>query len=216
VRHKTNAFTVVAAIAAVVSIAGGSFILFRPLRGSGAAIVRARPSGVPRDARNVSSRGAIPKRGSAAPWIFPPSVERPAHALDAVLVIRKRNLLVLAHNEQLLEEADEQAFDSLHMPETSRLPVRRVNDEWDEKRRALLSVGVEGQTPEREIADADAGNAELDRTRGIALASLLGVARFEEFETAELAALSRLRERFRGGAGRRGAATSPPFDLAER
>lgn len=206
--------TVVAALLALLSIAGGALVVLRLPRKDGAAVADERPTGMAGESLGVPARARGEDVRSRADGIWFPTTDRPARATSEVTAIAKRNLMILEHREQLLEEADERAFQSLRLPEPLCTLVRRVNDEWAEKRRSVLSGPIGAQTPEQAIASAEAANAELDRTRRVALANVLEATNLQELEAAEDAESSRLRERFRGWEERVGGTGQPRFDLA--
>ena len=210
-----HALTVAATVLALLTITGGALVVLRLPRRSPAAVVDAGAAGMPGESQGAPLRA--PARASRAGAVGIPShttIDRPSRVTSEVTAILKRNRLVLEHRQQLLEQADEWAFQSLQLPEPLCVLVRRVNDEWAEKRRALSNAPVGGQTPEQAMAGAEAGNAELDRTRRVALANVLGWAKLQELDAAEGAALSRLRERFRGWEDRVGGTARPTIDLA--
>jgi hypothetical protein len=211
--RQFRTWTAVAAVAALLAVAGALRLLAPPPRKVGAAGATAQTSDRPPSSPShaaASPADAAPARRSPREADHAPGLDR------AVAAIRKRNLLVLAHEEQLLEHADEQAFDAVQMPGRLRVAVRNLNDDWAQERRALLGDQVAGRTPAAEVAAADSANAALDRTRREELMRLLGASDFAAFGVAETAALDRVRERYPGWAGRVGNAAGPAFDLAAR
>jgi hypothetical protein len=162
---------------------------------------------------------APPRVAPPTPLPPGPRVTPPAGRLAvgaAVMAIKKRNLLIAAHDQQLLEQADEQAFDALDLPAASRALLRAINDRSAEDRRALLGAEISGRTSEDEAAAAEAGNAALDRDRRAKLVGVLGVDQLGAFEAAESEALAQLRRRFPGWDQRVGSVTTTPLDLAAR
>jgi hypothetical protein len=211
--RRFQTWVVIATGAALLAIVGASRLLARPPRTVGAAGAAAQ---------TATSVEPPPSHTTAPIAVAAPS-QRPPRLADrglgsdrAVAAIRKRNLLALEHEERVLEHADEQAFDAVQMPDRLRVSVRNLNDDWTQKRRAMLGDEVAGRAPADEALAADSGNAALDRTRREALMQRLGMADFAAFQAAETAALDRLGERYPGWAERVGKAARPTFDLNAR
>jgi hypothetical protein len=215
-KSRASAFAVFAVVAAIAITISGVIVLSRPRRGSGAAEAGARASEWIEPYAAARTSGRAPARAEAR-WPAPAADDAAAPGADpAVMVVRKRNLLIVAHEQQLLEEADERALGAMHASEALRTSIRQINEDWAEAKRAQLSADSPGRTPEQEEAAAGASNAGLDRARAVEVENLLGTAGLREFESAERDALTRVRERFHGWAERTGrsAETEPPIDFA--
>jgi hypothetical protein len=140
----------------------------RPAPAPPAAMVEAPPP-----ANNVAS-GADEAR--------PPSEARPS----------RRALLAVNHNRRM-QEADEQAFERLKLPEATRVAIRQLNEEH----RRRTEVG-----PERPQGPDVGELAAAVNAREASLKLLLGVAPARDFDAEERAAIQRLRGKYRFEWGR--------------
>jgi hypothetical protein len=106
----------------------------------------------------------------------------------------RRGLLVVNHNRRL-QEADENVFATLALPESTRASIRQINDEY-RKRTEPSSDATAGDPP----AAFDALAAL--KTRHDELTSLLGADPAKSFDAEERIAVMRLRGKYRYEWGR--------------
>jgi hypothetical protein len=130
---------------------------------------------------------APPPQPAAAP---PPAVpvEQPAPDAapppDTRAVLKKRALLIADHNIQVIRDADEKAFATMDLPEETRTAIRRINDDYTNRKRDQLAHDEPFPTgPDQLVAGPNA--AEADRLRQEALDQLLGSDAGPKFRAAE-------------------------------
>jgi hypothetical protein len=102
----------------------------------------------------------------------------------------RRGLLVVNHNRRL-QEADENVFVTLALPESTRASIRQINDEY---RRRTEAAG-DAVTPPSDEASAL-------KARQAALTLLLGADSAKSFDAEERGAVMRLRGKYRYEWGR--------------
>jgi len=95
----------------------------------------------------------------------------------------KRPLFVAPDPERVLRDADEQAFETLHLPEATRAAIRKINETHAETQRALRAGTIT--------------TAEGLPTRRAAIDQLLGPDAGHQFSAAENVATKRLRSKYR-------------------
>jgi hypothetical protein len=108
----------------------------------------------------------------------------------------KRPLFVRPEPERVLRDADEQAFETLQLPEATRAAIRKINETYADTQRQLragLITTTEGLPTRRE-----------------AIQQLLGAEAGHQFETAEHVATKQLRSQYR----RQSLHGVPPGDVA--
>jgi hypothetical protein len=136
----------------------------------------------------VPERPTPPPPPASPPPVTPAAATPPETfaALDAAadppIAQTKRPLFVAPEPERVIRDADEQAFEMLHMPEATRAAIRKINDDHAEKQRAIQ----DGAPP-----------PEGMQTRRDAIGQLLGVDAAHQFDAAERVATKRLRSRYR-------------------
>ncbi len=109
----------------------------------------------------------------------------------------RRGLLVINHNRRL-QEADENVFASLGLPESTRASIRRINDEY---RRRTEPGGGDAAAAGAIAATGSDATAALEARKN-ALASLLGADSAKSFDAEERSAVMRLRGKYRYEWGR--------------
>jgi len=114
----------------------------------------------------------------------PPADDQPPPAPS------RRGLLVINHNRRL-QEADENVFATLALPDSTRASIRQINDEY--RRRTEPSGDAAGAPTV--VASGDASAAL--KARQDALTSLLGTESAKSFDTEERVAVMRLRGKYR-------------------
>jgi hypothetical protein len=174
----------------------GIFLVFRPrhVRRQGAAVetltapdappplpVSALPALAP-PAAMVESPPSANSVASAGDDALPPPETRPS----------RRALLAVNHNRRM-QEADEQAFERLKLPEATRVAIRQLNEEH--RKRTELGPERSQETDGGELAAAVKAREE-------SLKLLLGVGAAKDFESEERAAIQRLRGKYRFEWGR--------------
>jgi hypothetical protein len=104
-------------------------------------------------------------------------------AVDPARAQTKRPLFVAPEPERVIRDADEQAFETLHLPEATRAAIRKINEDHAETQRAFRT---ESPPPPEGLP-----------TRRASIDQLLGVDAGQQFDAAERAATKRLRSRYR-------------------
>ncbi len=102
----------------------------------------------------------------------------------------RRGLLAVNHNRRL-QEADENVFATLALPDSTRASIRQINDEY--RRRTEPSGDAAGAPTV--VASSDASAAL--KARQDALTSLLGTESAKSFDAEERIAVMRLRGKYR-------------------
>jgi hypothetical protein len=174
-----------AALLAVIAVGLGAYL---------AVHHRRRPSVVEAEDAPPPPRPAAAAPVLARPPQLPP---RPAAPPSVSEALQRRDLLVAAHAQQAIQEADEQAFAHLGMPEEQRVAIRRLNERQSRRRQSLLSDGRHDRAVEEQAGDAVAIGEEADRARGAALRELLGNEAAQSFLQSERAEIRRLQRRYR-------------------
>ena len=199
---RLSPITIGLSILMIVFLGAAIFLFVRPRH-------RARPSD-DADLSLLTSPPAPPPIAVAPPPPPPPPVPpRPAPEPVAIVetaadgdaqptaetppapALGRRGLLVVNHNRRL-QEADEQVFVTLNLPETARAEVRRINEEY-RKRTEIDPTQPGGASP---------GTAAANLARQDSLRLLMGEVPAREFEAAERAAVLRLRGKYRFEWGR--------------
>ena len=186
------------------------YLLHRPRRRAAPVVSDEAPAAeVPQPAQPVPPAAVAP---APAPAALPPPVPPvpTASAAPAVAAIppeadagtdqvparTKRPLFVAPAPERVLRDADEQAFQALQLPETTRAAIRKINEAHAETQRALR--------------DGSITTAEGLPTRRAAIEQLLGAEAAHQFSAAENVATKRLRSQYR----RQSLHGVPPGDVA--
>jgi hypothetical protein len=188
---------VAGSIALAALVAGGGLYLLlgrtRPPPGEEPA-PRASPS------RPGPSRPAL----VAAPLPAPPPLPPPAppdaaavvsHAVSAA--IRKRDLLVAAHVQQVIQEADEHVFARLAISEDQRVAIRLLNERHAQRTQRDLAEQRDDLLPEQQFGNTIALTENGERARRAELVQLLGSAAADSLLRAETAEVRRLQRRYR-------------------
>jgi hypothetical protein len=127
----------------------------------------------------------------------PPAAQALPDPAAVAAALKQRALLSASHNQQLVVSADEQTFERLHLPETTRAAVRQINEEYRRKTESQLGADPSGLSADQQIGANIAGNSDADRARRAAIDTLLGPDGAREFSAAEYAAERRLRLQLR-------------------
>ena len=141
-----------------------------------------------------ATRPRIEENAAATPPA-PPATDGGDHAVDDKVAVKNRQLLVAAHNLQLIVQADEQAFEVLKLPDDQRVAIRRISEEFG--RRARDDLSASQTTVDEQIGLGIARNDQAERDRRAAIKALLGPEGATAFSTAEYAEARRLRIRYR-------------------
>jgi len=108
---------------------------------------------------------AVPSLITGAPPDQPDAAATVSRAVSAA--IRKRDLLVAAHVQQVIQEADERAFSRLEIPETQRVAIRLLNEQHTKRTRSDLAAQRDDLVPEQQfgstIAITENGLANDDK-----------------------------------------------------
>jgi len=174
-----------AALLAVIAVGVGGYL---------AAHHRRRPPVL-----EAESAPPLPGPAPAPPVLArsPQLPPRPGEPPSVSEALQRRDLLVAAHVQQAIQEADEQAFARLEMPEEQRVTIRRLNERQSRRRQSLLSDGRHDRGVEEQAGDAVAIGEEADRIRGAALRELLGKEAAQSFLQSERSEIRRLQRRYR-------------------
>jgi hypothetical protein len=184
-------------VVAVLVVGGGLYLLLG--RTHPAMPVEQPPTGTNSSGQGASrpapvatpgpspTRGAMPVQADAAAPVH--------HAVSAA--IRKRDLLVAGHVQQVIQEADEHAFARLAIPEGERVAVRLLNERHAQRTQHDLAAQRDDLLPEQQFGNTIAITENAERTRRADLVQLLGVAAADSFQRAETAEVRRLQRRYR-------------------
>jgi len=123
-----------------------------------------------------------------------PAVNPPTSAVGA---LRRRDLLLAAHNQQAIQEADERVFVQLNVPEHQRVAIRLLNERLARRRQDLVAAETEDLTPEAQAGASIAIGDEIARDRQSAAKELLGPETYQAFQIAESAEIRRVQRRYR-------------------
>ena len=135
-----------------------------------------------------------------APAPTPPSSETttvPAGASRVGAALRRRDLLLAAHNQQAIQEADERVFAQLDLPEHQRVAIRLVNEREARRRQDLVAAERDELSPEEQAGASIEIGDKVTRERQAALRESLGRETFQSFQLAETAEIRRLQRRYR-------------------
>jgi hypothetical protein len=219
---RLSPITVGCLVVAIIVIAAGVYILSQPRRHD--PTYSAEPASQVSSGESSETRspeGPHPLRSTKPPDISPhppparrkvatpPSaalananVETPAADGGAPtgndkVAIKNRQLLIAAHNLQLVQQADERAFDTLKLSESVRVAIRTIDEAYGKKTQEALSPDPERLTIDRQIGLGIGSNEEAERIRRAAIKDVLGLEGAQEFAAAEYAETRRLRIQYR-------------------
>jgi hypothetical protein len=123
----------------------------------------------------------------------PPDIDAEAPADEAPPPApNRRGLLVINHNRRM-QEADENVFSTLALPDSTRASIRQINDDYRKRTEAGADAGTT-------LATTDAAAAL--KARQDALTLLLGTDSAKSFDAEERVAVMRLRGKYRYEWGR--------------
>ena len=142
---------------------------------------------------------AAPSPPEALPQAPAASAPEPAAPGAQHAAVKKRALLMADHNQRVILEADEQAFDALQLPDATRAAIRQINASHGKSTRDFLEASTAAWSPGEQLGANIAKSDESDRARRAALKETLGAEGVAAFETAEYAAARRLRRRYATG-----------------
>jgi hypothetical protein len=108
----------------------------------------------------------------------------------------RRALLTVNHNRRR-QQADENVFNSLGLPEETRAAIRRINEEY-RRQTEPTTPAAPASPPPVEVGEA----AAALKAREAAITQLLGPDQAKEFDSQERAAVLRLRGKYRFEWGR--------------
>jgi hypothetical protein len=183
-----------AALAAALGLGTEGYLLFRPHRRTLPANVAAPSpdddSERPPAAARVSP-AIVPSAPVAAQAPVPAAQLTPQQVQN--VAVKKRALLMADHNQQIVQLADERAFDALQLSDEKRTAIRQINGNYDRSTRDFIDANPPDWRPGEQLGANIAKNDEADRARRAALKEVLGPEGVAAFETAEYAAARRLR-----------------------
>jgi hypothetical protein len=153
-------------------------------------------------------RATAPRSGASRPALIaapvlpppPPALASPDAAVISHVVsaaIRKRDLLVAAHVQQVIQEADEHTFARLAIPEDQRVAIRLLNERHAQRTQRDLAAQRDDLLPEQQFGNTIALTENGERTRRGELVQLLGSGAADAFQRAETAEVRRLQRRYR-------------------
>jgi len=184
-------------VLAVLVVGGGLYLLL--------GRVRLQMPIEPPAPRATSSRQAASRPAPIAAPVAEPSAtsgpaQRPAaasvsHSVGAA--IRRHDLLVAAHGQQVIQEADERAFSRLAIPEDQRVAIRLLNERNAQRTQSVLAAQRDDLAPEQQFGDTIAITDNGERMRRAALVQLLGAEAAGSFQRVEAAEVRRLQRRYR-------------------
>jgi hypothetical protein len=184
-------------VLAVLVVAGGLYLLLgrtRPEMPIAPPAHRSTSTPSPSPPAPVAETTSVPS---------PTKIARPApsdgvRVPDAVsAAIRKRDLLVAAHVQQAIVEADERAFSRLALADDQRVAIRLLNERYAQRMQGDLAAQRDDLLPEQQFGNTIAITENGERTRRAELVQLLGAATAESFQRAETAEVRRLQRHYR-------------------
>jgi hypothetical protein len=189
-------------------IGAEGYLLFRPHRRPAPAVVETPPDddserrpavASPEPPRPVQALPAESAPVAPVPAVQPPQpeVEPPVERVQNA-ALKKRALLMANHNQRVIQEADERAFETMKLPDATRAAIRRINDGYVKTTRDFLDANPPTWSPGEQVGANLAKSDEADRARRAALKDVLGADGVSAFETAEYSAARRLRRQYSG------------------
>jgi hypothetical protein len=118
-------------------------------------------------------------------------------ATTVTAALRRRDLLVAAHNQQAIQESDERVFDQLGLPEQQRVAIRLLSERQAKQRQDLVAAEQDDLTPEQQGGASIAIGDRVTRERQAGLKDILGAAGAQSFLMSESAGIRRLQRRYR-------------------
>jgi hypothetical protein len=176
---------------------GASWLVRSPSRGAMPAAA-GRGGEVGARAPVVEPSAPPPRVQVSPPLALAPAPEAPRPGTATHLALKQRALLMADHNERIIEEADERAFEAMKLPDETRLAIRRINDRYATATHEFLAANPSTWSPGQQQGANIANSEEADRARRASLKDLLGIDGVAAFEGAEHAAVRRLQRRFGG------------------
>jgi hypothetical protein len=136
---------------------------------------------------------------------------------DVLAVFRRRAQIIAAHKKQLIDEADEKAFEVVKASEATRMAIRRINEEYARRLQAIPAPSAIGQAVAQGSGSAPDSYDAARAARQAAIAEALGPDAARDFENAERTAEVSVRAHLRRQWGRelRANAGSPPTPEAQ-
>jgi hypothetical protein len=177
--------------------------------GLGVLYRSARPR--PGEAQRDPARGAPPSPSPAertTPVVRLASAAAPADgsAIDAALpatdrsviaALRRHDLLVADHVRQATQEADEQVFARLALPEGQRVAIRLLNEGHFRQTAEQLAADHGVSDPETQAGVTIATTSAADHARRAALRELLGADAAGAFQSLEARQMRRIQRQYR-------------------
>ena len=203
---RWSPITIVALTMVVAILAAGIFLVSRPRHHVERTATEnmpeePRPSPAPVSVHAIVDR--TPPRAAprlVVPVVAPPPAEDSGTRRvpeEVAAALKRRALFIAAHKKQLLDEADERAFEVAKVPESTRTAIRQINEEFGKRIQAIPSPGVSGQTAAQENSTATPDGYDAARNaRRAAISNLLDPDSARAFEVAERAAEGNLRAHY--------------------
>ncbi len=136
-----------------------------------------------------------PQPGPPPPQDSPSATDEGVDGGTEIALLRRQRVLA-ANRLQMIRQADEETFQTLNLPETTRAALRAIDDEYvranqalQARREAEQNAGVDSHFP--------AGDINAEQTRHAAIDSLLGPAGASAFTAAERKAERHARNQLR-------------------
>lgn len=134
----------------------------------------------------------LPTAPAVAVAETPPEMDAQAPDDEPPPAPNRRGLLVVNHNRRM-QEADENVFATLALPESTRASIRQINDDYRRRTEAGADAGTT-------VGAADAAAALKSRQDAVTL--LMGTDSAKSFDAEERTAVMRLRGKYRYEWGR--------------
>jgi hypothetical protein len=198
----------VVGLLAILVVGVELFLFVRSLRRTHAEETRAGdPMPPPAAVAPVGASSSRPQRDPAPPVAPSPAAAPGAHDFDGgdeagrpttvTAALRRRDLLVAAHNQQAIQESDERVFDQLGLPEQQRVAIRLLSERQAKQRQDLVAAERDDLTPEEQGGASIAIGDRIARERQAGLKDILGAAGAQSFLISESAQIRRLQRRYR-------------------
>jgi hypothetical protein len=185
-------------VLAVLVVAGGLYLLLgrtRPEMPVEPPAHRSTSTPSPSPPAPVAETTRVPSPTKNARPAPSDAVVRGPDAVSAA--IRKRDLLVAAHVQQAIVEADERAFSRLALADDQRVAIRLLNERYAHRMQGDLAAQRGDLLPEQQFGNTIAITENGERTRRAELVQLLGAVTAESFQRAEAAEVRRLQRHYR-------------------
>ena len=223
---RLSPITIVAFLMVVSIIGAGVYLVARPRNHPEVAAVddpQVDPTPIPAPAPRLASVGIhvrdtppVLVATAATPPSRPEDSGSPASG-DVLAVFKRRAQIIAAHNKQLIDEADERAFEVVKASDATRAAIRRINEEYGRRIQGIPAPGASGQAAIQGSGLAPDTYDASRAARRAAIGEVLDPDSAKDFEIAERTAEAGVRAHVRRQWGRelRASASLPATQAQE-